>query len=203
MRHETRAVRYHPQIDAWRRRKRQNDGWTWQPLHDYFDEFYLGSVTVGNPGQELWLAMDTGSSIMWVIDGACNTAECNGYPNNGRDKHKYYKARSNTFKFLNRPFSMSYKTGWTSGKVAQDTVRFGGYTVLVQDFGVADKVAPFLAQIPIDGVFGLGLPSNTATGNYSSRQTAPLSKGVAYDKNALVDDQEWATQRSCKNSCSA
>ncbi|KAK6757922.1 hypothetical protein RB195_015629 [Necator americanus] len=162
------AVRYHPQIDAWRRRKRQNDGWTWQPLHDYFDEFYLGSVTVGNPGQELWLAMDTGSSIMWVIDGACNTAECNGYPNNGRDKHKYYKARSNTFKFLNRPFSMSYKTGWTSGKVAQDTVRFGGYTVLVQDFGVADKVAPFLAQIPIDGVFGLGLPSNTATGNMVS-----------------------------------
>lgn len=37
--------------------------------------------------------------------------------------------------------------------------------MLVQQFGVADKVAPFLAQIPIDGVFGLGLPSDNASGN--------------------------------------
>ncbi|KIH64534.1 eukaryotic aspartyl protease [Ancylostoma duodenale] len=159
------AVRYHPGIVAWRRRKRQNDGWTWQPLHDYFDEFYLGSVVVGTPPQELWLSMDTGSSIMWVIDGACYSAECLGYPNNGRTKKKFYKSLSSTFKWHNSPFSMSYKTGWTSGKTAEDTVRFGGFTVLSHHLGIADKVAPFLAQIPIDGVFGLGLPSNSASGD--------------------------------------
>ncbi|RCN41048.1 eukaryotic aspartyl protease [Ancylostoma caninum] len=162
------AVHYHPEFAAWRRRKRQNDGWTWQPLHDYFDEFYLGSVVVGTPPQELWLSMDTGSSIMWVIDGACYSAECLGYPNNGRSKRKFYKSLSSTFKWRNGPFSMSYKTGWTSGKTAEDTVRFGGFTVLSHHLGIADKVAPFLAQIPIDGVFGLGLPSNSASGDMLS-----------------------------------
>ncbi|CAJ0588948.1 unnamed protein product [Cylicocyclus nassatus] len=166
------ALRRHPQIAAWRRSKRQAPAWTFQLLHDYYDEFYLGTVTFGNPGQELWLAMDTGSSIIWVIDDACNTAECNGYPKSGLNKRKFRKDLSRTFASMNRSFIIHYHTGWTSGIAAQDTVRFGGYALLSQPFGVANKLAPFLARIPIEGVFGLGLPSKTASGNLRSPMEA-------------------------------
>ncbi|VDM75794.1 unnamed protein product [Strongylus vulgaris] len=159
------ALRRHPQIEAWRRSKRQAPHWTHQVLHDYYDEFYLGTVTIGTPGQELWLAMDTGSSIIWVIDESCDSRECNGYPNSGLNKRKFHKKFSNTFKSYGKPFSISYHTGWTSGTAAEDTVRFGGYALKGQKIGVANRLAPFLAQIPIEGVFGLGLPSEIATGN--------------------------------------
>ncbi|VDN30831.1 unnamed protein product, partial [Cylicostephanus goldi] len=177
------ALRRHPQIAAWRRSKRQAPAWTFQLLHDYYDEFYLGTVAFGNPGQELWLAMDTGSSIIWVIDDACDTAECNGYPKSGLNKRKFRKDLSRTFTSTNRSFVIHYHTGWTAGIAAQDTVRFG----------VANKVAPFLARIPIEGVFGLGLPSKTASGNVTYGSSCAISQSKA---NHSLDEQKGLIERT-------
>ncbi|EYB92333.1 hypothetical protein Y032_0195g1489 [Ancylostoma ceylanicum] len=106
--------------------------WTWQALSSWYDEFYLGEVKVGTPAQTFWLSMDTGSSAMWLIDGACNHPICNGYPNSGRKKNKFYYGKSSTFKRTSDKFSLNYGTGWAAGFTGADNIRYGCMLQLVR-----------------------------------------------------------------------
>ncbi|RCN33183.1 eukaryotic aspartyl protease [Ancylostoma caninum] len=130
-----------------------------QPFIDYADDFYLGNVTVGTPPQTTTLVLDTGSSNLWVIDAACNTADCNGEPNSGYTKHKFDTTKSSTFQKETRTFSIQYGSGSCNGYLGKDTVSFAGLTIKTQEFGVATHLAQVFGYQPVDGILGLGWPA--------------------------------------------
>ncbi|CAJ0588958.1 unnamed protein product [Cylicocyclus nassatus] len=130
-----------------------------QPFIDYYDDFYLGNVTLGTPPQTTTLVLDTGSSNLWVIDAACKTAACNGEPNSGYTKHKFDTTKSSTFKKETRTFSIQYGSGSCNGYLGTDTITMGGLTVKTQEFGVATHLAEVFGYQPVDGILGLGWPA--------------------------------------------
>ncbi|VDM79569.1 unnamed protein product [Strongylus vulgaris] len=100
-----------------------------QPFIDYADDFYLGEVQIGTPAQNMTLVLDTGSSNLWVIDDACQSAACNGNTESGYIKHKFETSESKTFKKESRSFSMSYGSGSCNGYLATDAVSFAGMMI--------------------------------------------------------------------------
>lgn len=129
-----------------------------QPFIDYYDDFYLGNITLGTPAQTMTIVLDTGSSNLWVIDAACNSQACNGYPDSGFVKHKFDTTKSSTYQAETRKFSIQYGSGSCSGHLAKDTLNFGGISVDAQEFGVADHLAEVFGYQPVDGILGLGWP---------------------------------------------
>ncbi|EYB92349.1 hypothetical protein Y032_0195g1494 [Ancylostoma ceylanicum] len=142
-------------IDEQERSRSNGRYWTWQSLASWYDEYYLGEVNVGTPAQKFYLSMDTGSSAMWLIDGACTHPICNGYATSGRTKNKFYYGKSTTFEKTSEKFSINYGTGWAGGFIGVDDITYGTY-VVKQQFGVANSLGPFFGTAPMDGIFGLG-----------------------------------------------
>ncbi|CAO4382530.1 unnamed protein product [Caenorhabditis nigoni] len=130
-----------------------------QPFVDYFDDFYLGNITIGTPPQPATVVLDTGSSNLWVIDAACTSQACNGYPDSGYKKQKFDTTKSSTFVKETRKFSIQYGSGSCNGYLGKDTVNFGGITDQNQEFGVATHLAEVFGYQPVDGIFGLGWPA--------------------------------------------
>ncbi|EYB92364.1 hypothetical protein Y032_0195g1502 [Ancylostoma ceylanicum] len=129
-----------------------------QPFLDYTDDFYVGIVDVGTPEQNVTLVLDTGSSNLWVIDDACRSEACNGFPQSGYTKHKFNTKMSMTFKKEERSFSLFYGSGSCNGYLATDAVSFAGLKILKQEFGVATTIADVFGYQPVDGILGLGWP---------------------------------------------
>ncbi|RCN32743.1 eukaryotic aspartyl protease, partial [Ancylostoma caninum] len=129
-----------------------------QPFLDYTDDFYVGMVNVGTPGQNVTLVLDTGSSNLWVIDDACQSEACNGFPQSGYPKHKFNTNASETFTKEERSFSLFYGSGSCNGYLATDAVSFAGLTIPKQEFGVATEIADVFGYQPVDGILGLGWP---------------------------------------------
>ncbi|CAP37368.1 Protein CBR-ASP-1 [Caenorhabditis briggsae] len=130
-----------------------------QPFLDYFDDFYLGNITLGTPPQPATIVLDTGSSNLWVIDAACNSQACNGYPDSGYKKQKFDTTKSSTFTKETRKFSIQYGSGSCNGYLGTDTITFGGLTIKSQEFGVATHLAEVFGYQPVDGILGLGWPA--------------------------------------------
>ncbi|KAL6743828.1 hypothetical protein Aduo_016823 [Ancylostoma duodenale] len=133
-----------------------------QPFLDYTDDFYVGMVNVGTPGQNVTLVLDTGSSNLWVIDNACDSEACNGFPQSGYPKHKFNTKASKTFTKEEKSFSLFYGSGSCNGYLATDAVSFAGLTIPKQEFGVATQIADVFGYQPVDGILGLGWPDLAA-----------------------------------------
>ncbi|KIH64535.1 hypothetical protein ANCDUO_05157, partial [Ancylostoma duodenale] len=124
-------------------------------LYDYFDEYYPGLVSIGTPQQHFYLQMDTGSANLWVVSAQCRERQCIGYPSSHRPKLRFHPGRSRTFKKYPEGFYMYYKTGYCSGYYGFDTVRYGGFLLEHQKFGIATNLANVFGYQPIDGIMGL------------------------------------------------
>ncbi|KIH60536.1 eukaryotic aspartyl protease [Ancylostoma duodenale] len=175
-------------IDQQERSRSSGRYWTWQALASWYDEYYLGVVKVGTPAQTFYLSMDTGSSAMWLINGACTHPICNGYAGSGRTKNKFYYGQSTTFQRTGNEFSINYGTGWAGGFVGIDNIAYGTYAVR-QQFRVANSLGPYFGSAPMDGIFGLGF--NQYTNAMSDTGTTWI--GVP---NAVLNNILWQTQSS-------
>jgi hypothetical protein len=131
-----------------------------QPFIDYYDDFYLATVTTGTPPQNFTIVPDTGSSNYWLIDVKCNTQACQGYPQSGYTKNRFDSSKSSTFSAQpGTPFSIQYGSGSCSGNLATDTLAFAGLTIQQQVFGLSETIAEVFGYQPIDGIMGLGWPA--------------------------------------------
>lgn len=131
-----------------------------QPFLDYYDDFYLGNMTLGTPAQLFTnIVLDTGSSNLWVIDAACKSQACKGYPDSGYTKHQFDTTKSSTWVKDGQRFSIQYGSGSCSGYLGDDTLSFGGLTIQDQKFGVATTIAEVFGYQPVDGILGLGWPA--------------------------------------------
>lgn len=82
-----------------------------QPFIDYYDDFYLGIISLGTPQQNFTIVLDTGSSNLWVIDVKCTTQACKGYPDSGFTKHQFDPSQSSTYVKNGQFFSIQYGSG--------------------------------------------------------------------------------------------
>jgi len=133
-----------------------------QPFIDYVDNFYLGNISLGTPGQSFQIVLDTGSSNLWVVDKSCTDDVCDGLSNPLFDpwkKNKYDRSKSSTYYKDGRDFEIYYGSGSCYGNLVVDTLNLAGLTVLNQTFGAATGIAEVFGYFPIDGILGLGWPA--------------------------------------------
>ncbi|KAL6302374.1 acid protease [Sparassis latifolia] len=108
-------------------------------------------VSAGN--MTFRLALDTGSSDLWVISSACSSSACTSVP-------RYQLAyQSSTFVPVNSnstAFNVSYEDGSiASGFIARETLHLSNVTVASQAFGLVTSSNVSLTD-DISGILGLG-----------------------------------------------
>ncbi|OII77663.1 aspartyl protease family protein [Cryptosporidium andersoni] len=136
-----------------------------QTLENFKNSQYFGKIQIGTPPKEFVVIFDTGSSSLWIPSVECRNAGCNPHS-------KFDPARSSTFSKLgDDPIEtfIQYGTGSCIIKYGKETIRIGHLTVNDQPFGMAieESIEPF-ADLPFDGLVGLGFPDNSKIISFSS-----------------------------------
>ncbi|KIH54378.1 eukaryotic aspartyl protease, partial [Ancylostoma duodenale] len=130
-----------------------------EPFRDFYDDFYIGEVDFGTPGQPLLLVMDTDSSNLWAIDNNCDLDACNGYPISGYTRRKFNTNESSTFHAEEEDFEIEYGSGFCAGYLATDTISLAQINISKLEFGITTYLDDVFGYMPMDGIFGLGWPS--------------------------------------------
>uniref|UniRef100_A0A8C4KIF0 pepsin A n=1 Tax=Dromaius novaehollandiae TaxID=8790 RepID=A0A8C4KIF0_DRONO len=124
-----------------------------EPLRNYMDLEYMGTISIGTPAQEFTVLFDTGSANLWVPSVYCSSDAC-------ADHRHYNPALSSTYCNATGSISTLYGTGSMMGYLAYDTVQVGGIQVSNQIFGISKtEHGSFFSYAPFDGFLGLAFPS--------------------------------------------
>ncbi|KAJ8658562.1 hypothetical protein O0I10_005602 [Lichtheimia ornata] len=165
---------------------------------------YLVRVGIGTPPQNFTVALDTGSSDLWIPSTDCPLQLC--------PLRRYDPAQSSTYEDTGEPFRITYGIGNANGSYARDTVHLGQLQVEKQQFGLAkltdNIVAPgqdmeAIAANDMDndhmsnGIFGLGYPGLTAAKKYdpfvfSLAKQGLLNEPVFSIHMGSLFDKGWA-----------
>ncbi|XP_058011257.1 pepsin A-like [Ahaetulla prasina] len=129
-----------------------------EPLQNYMDIEYMGTISIGTPPQEFTVIFDTGSSNLWVPSVYCSSGACS-------DHHKFNPQQSSTFRSTSQSVAITYGTGSMTGFLGYDTVTVGNIQVSNQIFGLSEtEPGSFLYYAPFDGILGLAFPRLSASG---------------------------------------
>uniref|UniRef100_A0A8C6V4N9 pepsin A n=1 Tax=Naja naja TaxID=35670 RepID=A0A8C6V4N9_NAJNA len=129
-----------------------------EPMQNYLDIEYIGTISIGTPPQQFTVIFDTGSSNLWVPSVYCSSAACS-------DHHKFNPQQSSTFHATSQTLSITYGTGSMTGFLGYDTVQVGSIQVTNQIFGLSQtEPGSFLYYSPFDGILGLAYPSLSSSG---------------------------------------
>ncbi|XP_069059183.1 pepsin A-like [Pleurodeles waltl] len=128
-----------------------------EPMTNYMDVSYYGTISIGTPPQEFNVIFDSGSSNLWVPSVYCSSSACSNH-------NKFNPSSSSTFQSTSTSLSIGYGTGSMTGVLGYDTVQVGGLTVTDQVFGLAYTEADFFSQMQFDGILGLAFPSLSEDG---------------------------------------
>ncbi|NWI83127.1 PEPA protein, partial [Dryoscopus gambensis] len=129
-----------------------------EPLQNYMDDEYFGTISIGTPPQEFTVVFDTGSSNLWVPSVFCSSPAC-------RNHNRFNPAESSTFLSTNDTLFIAYGTGSMTGVLGYDTVNVAGINVRNQIFGLAEtEPGDFFYYTPFDGILGLAFPSIASSG---------------------------------------
>ncbi|XP_074087465.1 pepsin A-like [Macrotis lagotis] len=126
---------------------------TIEPLTNYMDVSYFGTIGIGNPQQEFSVHFDTGSSNLWVPSIYCSSLPCSN--------HKLFDPhKSLSFQPTDKTMIIFYGTGSMLGVLAYDTVQIGDILVANQTFGLSlFEPGITLYHSHFDGILGLAYPS--------------------------------------------
>uniref|UniRef100_A0A663LYS0 pepsin A n=1 Tax=Athene cunicularia TaxID=194338 RepID=A0A663LYS0_ATHCN len=129
-----------------------------EPLQNYMDNEYFGTISIGSPAQEFTVIFDTGSSNLWVPSVYCSSPACTNH-------NRFNPADSSTFIGTNDTVEIAYGTGSMTGILGYDTVTVADIEVLNQIFGLAEtEPGDFFYYMPFDGILGLAFPSIASSG---------------------------------------
>ncbi|XP_036916407.1 pepsin A-2/A-3-like [Sturnira hondurensis] len=129
-----------------------------EPLVNYMDTEYFGTIGIGTPPQEFTVIFDTGSSNLWVPSVYCYSLAC-------LDHNLFNPRQSSTYQPTSKTVSITYGTGSMTGILGYDTVQVGGISDTNQIFGLSKKEpGSFLFYAPFDGILGLAYPSISSSG---------------------------------------
>ncbi|RYP82344.1 hypothetical protein DL770_005603 [Monosporascus sp. CRB-9-2] len=135
--------------------KRQED--TDVPLYDVSEVSYLIELSIGTPGQPVKVAVDTGSSELWV-DPLCQTSQSLSEVEECIANGIYEPSRSDTFEDLNSTNTIPYGIGVVQIEYVRDNIAFPHSTINLTDvqFGVATA-----SRQLNEGIMGLSFGGNT------------------------------------------
>ncbi|XP_009667122.1 pepsin A [Struthio camelus] len=129
-----------------------------EPLENYMDTEYFGTISIGTPAQEFTVLFDTGSSNLWVPSVYCSSEACTNH-------NRFNPADSSTFEGTNDSLSIQYGTGSMTGILGYDTVDVGSISISNQIFGLSEtEPGDFFYYCPFDGILGLAYPSIASSG---------------------------------------
>ncbi|KAM7086945.1 pepsin A [Molossus nigricans] len=138
--------------------KEASDMMAAQPLENYLDMEYFGTIGIGTPPQEFTVIFDTGSSNLWVPSVYCSSPACSNH-------NRFNPQQSSTYQATNQKLSVAYGTGSMTGILGYDTVQVGGMADTNQIFGLSEtEPGSFLYYAPFDGILGLAYPSIASSG---------------------------------------
>ncbi|KAE8628414.1 hypothetical protein XENTR_v10000001 [Xenopus tropicalis] len=123
-----------------------------EPLTNYMDNQYFGTISIGTPPQEFNVVFDTGSANLWIPSVTCSSAACTNH-------NQFDPKLSSTFQPGNKMVSISYGTGSMSGALGFDTVQVGDIVDRNQGLLLSETESIFLFYSKFDGILGLGYPS--------------------------------------------
>uniref|UniRef100_K7FZL1 pepsin A n=1 Tax=Pelodiscus sinensis TaxID=13735 RepID=K7FZL1_PELSI len=134
------------------------DQFATEPLTNYMDIEYCGTISIGTPAQDFTVLFDTGSSNLWVPSVYCSSAACSNH-------NRFNPSASSTYQATNQNVSIQYGTGSMTGILGYDTVQVGGLVDTNQIFGLSEtEPGSFLYYSPFDGILGLAYPSISSSG---------------------------------------
>ncbi|XP_071664857.1 pepsin A-like [Patagioenas fasciata] len=129
-----------------------------EPMVNYLDNEYYGTISIGTPVQEFTVIFDTGSSNLWVPSIYCRSLACS-------DHNHFNPTKSSTFVSTNESVSIAYGTGSMTGILGYDTVTVADIEVHNQIFGLSvTEPGDFFYYAPFDGILGLAFPSIASSG---------------------------------------
>ncbi|XP_058926493.1 pepsin A-like [Kogia breviceps] len=129
-----------------------------QPLQNYLDMEYFGTIGIGTPPQHFTVIFDTGSSNLWVPSIYCSSRACSNH-------NRFNPQKSSTFKGTNNTVSIAYGTGSMTGVLGYDTVQVAGLSDTNQIFGLSEtEPGSSLYYAAFDGILGLAYPSISSSG---------------------------------------
>ncbi|EPY89626.1 Pepsin A [Camelus dromedarius] len=129
-----------------------------QPLENYLDTEYFGTISIGTPAQNFTVIFDTGSSNLWVPSIYCSSSACTNH-------NRFNPEESSTYQGTDETLSITYGTGSMTGILGYDTVQVGGISDVNQIFGLSEtEPGSFLYYAPFDGILGLAYPSISSSG---------------------------------------
>ncbi|KAH8058954.1 aspartic-type endopeptidase [Aureococcus anophagefferens] len=121
-------------------------------LTDYFNNQYVGQISIGTPAQQLSVVFDTGSSDLWIPGRGCN--EC------GHHATFDYTASSTYEPLLDKngdlsKFEVDYGSGKVTGYQAKDSVHLGSLELDDVAFGEVVYEDRDIQSFMMDGIAGL------------------------------------------------
>jgi len=118
---------------------------------------YYANVSVGTPGQEIQMQVDTGSSDVWMSDSTAVFCQQNNYNCEGGT---FNPSRSSTYNPVNTIFNITYVDGTGStGNYFTDNISLGGITLTDLQMGLATDTSIGT------GIMGVGFALNEAVCN--------------------------------------
>ena len=131
---------------------------------------YYTEIQIGEPAQSFNVILDTGSADLWVVSTECtSTVNC-------RKHHQYDTKESSTYQDLHQNISIHYGTGTVETRVGKDTLTIAGITLTDQYVTDATSISDDFKDLPIDGIFGLGLPRLSKTKNAKTLVTSMVEQ---------------------------
>ncbi|XP_066481419.1 embryonic pepsinogen-like [Tiliqua scincoides] len=129
-----------------------------EPLLNFLDTEYYGTIYIGTPPQKFTVVFDTGSSNLWVPSIYCKSTACQNH-------QRFNPSQSSTYRSTQQTVSIDYGTGSMDGVFGYDKVMISSFTDPNQMIALSTSEPGFIfTYSKFDGILGLGYPSIASGG---------------------------------------
>ncbi|TQS37699.1 hypothetical protein Golomagni_01817 [Golovinomyces magnicellulatus] len=143
------------------------------------DYCYFAEVFLGSEKSLMYMLLDTGASLSWVMGEDCTNPIC-------KSRNTFGAQNSSTFEASDVKFSISYGTGSCSGTMARDTISFAGLSFKMP-IGIASEVSQEFGSFEMYGILGLAMtrpnPSSFLNTVVASKTLKSNLFGISLSRN--------------------